>query len=108
MELQTSSPLFAQAGARVPRHTLPDAELPPDVAYQIIHDELMIDGNARLNVATFVTTWMEPQAQRLMAETFDKNMIDKDEYPQTAEIETRCVRMLSRLWNAPDADSATG
>jgi glutamate decarboxylase len=108
MDLQTSSPLFAQEGARVPRHTLPDSELPPDVAYQIIHDELMIDGNARLNVATFVTTWMEPQAQTLMAETFDKNMIDKDEYPQTAEIEKRCVNMLSRLWNAPDADTSTG
>src|SRR5206468_280498 len=80
----------------------------PDVAYQIIHDELMLDGNARLNVATFVTTWMEPQAQKLMAECFDKNMIDKDEYPQTAEIEARCVNMLSRLWHAPDADQATG
>ena len=80
----------------------------PDVAYQIIHDELMLDGNARLNVATFVTTWMEPQAERLMAECFDKNMIDKDEYPQTAELETRCVNILGHLWHAPDADEATG
>jgi len=78
------------------------------VAYEIIHDELMLDGNARLNVATFVTTWMEPQADRLIAECLDKNMIDKDEYPQTAEIESRCVHMLSRLWHAPDPDSATG
>ncbi len=101
-----SAPLFALEGRHVPSHALPQPELPPDVAYQIVHDELMIDGNARLNVATFVTTWMEPQAERLMAESFDKNMIDKDEYPQTAEIETRCVRMLSRLWNAPDADRA--
>lgn len=106
-ELQTS-PIFTLEGAHIPRHTMPEGELPPDVAYQVIHDELMIDGNARLNVATFVTTWMEPQAQKLMAETFDKNMIDKDEYPQTAEIETRCVNMLSRLWNAPEADTATG
>ena len=68
----------------------------------------MLDGNARLNVATFVTTWMEPQAEQLMAECFDKNMIDKDEYPQTAEIESRCVNILSRLWHAPDADEATG
>ena len=82
--------------------------MPPDVAYQIIHDELMLDGNARLNLATFVTTWMEPQAEQLMAECFDKNMIDKDEYPQTAELEMRCVNILSRLWNAPDADEATG
>jgi glutamate decarboxylase len=102
-----TSPLFTQEG-KIPRHVMPDGELPPDLAYQIIHDELMIDGNARLNVATFVSTWMEPQAQRLMAESFDKNMIDKDEYPQTAEIENRCVRMLSRLWHAPETDMATG
>ena len=78
------------------------------VAYQIIHDELMLDGNARLNLATFVSTWMEPQAERLMTECFDKNMIDKDEYPQTAELEMRCVNILSRLWHAPEADEATG
>ena len=80
----------------------------PDTAYQFVHDELMLDGNARLNLATFVTTWMEPQAAQLMAETFDKNMIDKDEYPRTAELEQRCVNMLSRLWNSPDEEEATG
>src|SRR5262249_22954740 len=94
--------------AIVPRLECPPGEVSPDVAYQIIHDELMLDGNARLNVATFVTTWMEPQAERLMAECLDKNMIDKDEYPQTAEIEMRCVNILGRLWNAPDAGQATG
>src|SRR6476619_3308242 len=101
-------PRFGLAGDAVPRHQLPVGEMPPDVAYQVIHDELMLDGNARLNVATFVSTWMEPQAERLMAECLDKNMIDKDEYPQTAEIEMRCVNILSRLWSAPDADEATG
>src|SRR6187397_2309269 len=103
-----NSPLFTLEGNRIPRHELPAGELPPDVAYQIIHDELMLDGNARLNVATFVTTWMEPQAQTLMTECFDKNMIDKDEYPQTAEIEARCVNILSHLWRAPAAEQATG
>jgi glutamate decarboxylase len=102
------SPLFTLEGDRIPRHRLPDGELAPDVVYQIIHDELMLDGNARMNLATFVTTWMEPQAQQLMAECFDKNMIDKDEYPQTAELEMRCVNILARLWNAPDAAEATG
>jgi glutamate decarboxylase len=68
----------------------------------------MLDGNARLNLATFVTTWMEPQAQRLMAETLDKNMIDKDEYPQTAALEQRCVNMLAALWRAPDLAQVTG
>src|SRR4051812_41183748 len=68
----------------------------------------MLDGNARLNVATFVSTWMEPQAEKLMAECLDKNMIDKDEYPQTAALETRCVNILANLWHAPDSDEATG
>ncbi len=102
------APIFSLESTEIPRHQLADGELPPDVAYQIIHDELMLDGNARMNLATFVTTWMEPQAEKLMAECFDKNMIDKDEYPQTAELESRCVNILSRLWNAPDADQATG
>jgi glutamate decarboxylase len=100
--------IFTTEGDRVPRKELADDGLPPDVAYQIIHDELMLDGNARMNLATFVTTWMEPQAEKLMAECLDKNMIDKDEYPQTAELEMRCVNMISRLWNAPEAPKATG
>ena len=100
--------IFGAEGDRVPRDELPAGEMPPGVAYQIIHDELMLDGNSRLNLATFVTTWMEPQAQLLMGECADKNMIDKDEYPQTAELEMRCVNMLSRLWHAPDPDKATG
>jgi glutamate decarboxylase len=93
---------------RAPRHKMPDDEMDPEVAYQVVHDELMLDGNARLNLATFVGTWMEPQAQRLMAETFDKNMINKDEYPQTAEMEMRCIDMISRLWHAPEPDDAPG
>jgi glutamate decarboxylase len=72
--------LFSSERA-IPRHRLPERGLQPDVAYQVIHDELMLDGNARLNLATFVSTPMEPQAERLMAECLDKNMIDKDEYP---------------------------
>ncbi len=103
-----STRLFTTAQGPIPRNELPAGEMPAEVAYQIIHDELMLDGNARLNVATFVSTWMEPQAEKLMAECFDKNMIDKDEYPQTAELESRCVAILSNLWNAPDASQATG
>ncbi len=102
------APLFTREGDRIPRHEIPTDEMAADVAYQIIHDELMLDGNARMNLATFVSTWMEPQAEKLMAECFDKNMIDKDEYPQTAELEMRCVNILSRLWNAPDPTQATG
>jgi glutamate decarboxylase len=102
------APIFTLESRTLPRHELPAGQMEPHVAYQIIHDELMLDGNARLNLATFVTTWMEPQAEKLMTECFDKNMIDKDEYPQTAELEMRCVNILSRLWHAPDADAATG
>ncbi|WP_336323719.1 glutamate decarboxylase [Streptomyces lavendofoliae] len=102
------NPLFSREPVTVPRHALPDGAMDPDTAYQLVHDELMLDGNARLNLATFVSTWAEPQAQRLMAECADKNMIDKDEYPQTAELETRCVHMLARLWQAPDPDRVMG
>jgi glutamate decarboxylase len=101
-------PLFSLENDEIPRNAVPAGEMSPDLAYQLIHDELMLDGNARLNLATFVTTWMEPQARQLMADCLDKNMIDKDEYPQTAELEMRCVNILSRLWHAPDAGQATG
>ena len=92
----------------VPKYQMPEDEMLPRTAYNLVHDELMLDGNSRLNLATFVTTWMEPEARQLMSETFDKNMIDKDEYPQTAELEMRCVNMLSRLYNAPDEGKACG
>src|SRR5258705_489878 len=92
----------------LPKDAMPAEGLDADTAYRLIHDELLLDGSSRLNLATFVTTWMEPQADRLMAESFDKNMIDKDEYPQTAELEGRCVRVLANLWHAPDAASAIG
>jgi glutamate decarboxylase len=104
------NPMHARGGhlGSVPRNALPDDEMAPASAYQIVHDELLLDGNARLNLATFVSTWMEPEARALMAACFDKNMIDKDEYPQTAELESRCVNMLARLWNAPSTGEATG
>ena len=85
----------------VPKYKLPDKGVSSDHAYSLVNDMLMLDGNSRLNLATFVTTWMEPEAKKLMEQTFDKNMIDKDEYPQTAEIEVRCVRMIADLWHAP-------
>ena len=102
------APMFTLEGEEIPRHNVPPGQMAPDLAYQIVADELMLDGNARLNLATFVTTWMEPQARQLMADCLDKNMIDKDEYPQTAELEMRCVNILSRLWHAPDTKEATG
>jgi glutamate decarboxylase len=103
------NPLFARDGEEtIPRWRIPDGEMLPDTAYQIIHDELLLDGNARQNLATFVTTWMEPQASTLYAEAFDKNMIDKDEYPETAAIEERCVHILADLWNSPEPHTTIG
>src|SRR3954464_14493378 len=102
-------PRFTRTGmVQVPRDRLPDGEMLPGTAYQIVMDEVMLDGNARFNLATFVTTWMDEEADKLYAATVDKNMVDKDEYPQTAEIEARCVRMLGELWHVPDAAESVG
>ncbi|MCR5980497.1 glutamate decarboxylase [Gordonia jinghuaiqii] len=104
------NPIFARPGEAtdIPKRQVPQAESLPETAYQIVHDEAMLDGNSRLNLATFVGTWMDDHARRLYTESADKNMIDKDEYPQTAEIETRCWTMIANLWNAPDPERALG
>ena len=102
-------PRFTRSGMiSVPRDRLPDGLMLPQTAYQIVLDEVMLDGNARFNLATFVTTWMDEEADKLYAATVDKNMVDKDEYPQTADIEARCVRMLGDLWHVPDAVDSVG
>ncbi|MGH8996751.1 MAG: pyridoxal-dependent decarboxylase, partial [Acidimicrobiales bacterium] len=92
----------------VPRYDLPEGEMPAHIAYQIVHDELNLDGNPALNLATFVTTWMEPEADRIMAESLGRNYIDADEYPQTTEIQNRCVNMLARLFHAPEDTRSVG
>ncbi|MGP5931386.1 glutamate decarboxylase [Corynebacterium glyciniphilum] len=104
------NPLFARVGEATsfPRNRIPESESLPETAYQVIHDEAMLDGNARMNLATFVGTWMDDYANRLYREAFDKNMVDKDEYPATADIEDRCWRMIAALWNAPDPDHTAG
>ncbi len=92
----------------IPKLRLPEGGMSASDAYEIVHDELLLDGVARLNLATFVTTWMDQEAELLMAECAAKNMIDKDEYPQTAELERRCVNILASLWHAVDGAAATG
>ncbi|MFI5976063.1 glutamate decarboxylase [Streptomyces sp. NPDC051452] len=92
----------------LPVDELPEPESSPDLICRRVRDELMLDGNARLNLATFVTTWMEPQARQLMAETAEKNLADRAEYPQITAMEERCVRMLARLWHAPRPDRVRG
>ena len=105
-----NTPIFGTSEeARVaPKFEMADHSMPGEVAYQIVHDEAMLDGNSRLNLATFVTTWMDDYARRVVTENMDKNMIDKTEYPQTAEIERRCVNMLAKLWNSPEDPYCTG
>ncbi len=98
----------ADLSVSMPKYKMPETEHNPRHAYQVVHDELMLDGNSRQNLATFCQTWLEPEVHQLMDEAIDKNMIDKDEYPQTAEIEARCVNILADLWNSPEASNAIG
>ena len=95
-------------GETVPKYAFPREQLNPRHAYAVVRDELMLDGNARQNLATFCQTWEEPEIHRLMDHCIDKNIVDKDEYPQIAEIESRCIHMLSGLWNSPESDNAVG
>jgi glutamate decarboxylase len=89
-------------------YIFPEGKHDSKTVYQTIHDQLVLDGNSQQNLATFCTTWIEPEIKMLMDESADKNMIDKDEYPQTAAIEERCVHMLADLWNSPAAASTIG
>jgi glutamate decarboxylase len=98
--------LAAQYGNRfllesAPDHRLPDHGMRAVDAMRLIGEELVLDGIPMRNLATFVTTWMEPEAQRIIAENLHRNFIDHAEYPQTAEIEQRCIRMIADLFHAP-------
>lgn len=105
-----ATPMFARPAEATgaARHVIPAGESLPDTAKQIVEDETILDETARLNLATFVSTWMDDDAKQVYAASFDKNMIDKDEYPQTAAIEDNCWHMLANLWNAPDAEKSIG
>ncbi|MEM9789795.1 MAG: glutamate decarboxylase [Planctomycetota bacterium] len=92
----------------LPKYRFPNDQHEPRIVYSFVHDELLLDGNSRQNLATFCQTWVEPEVHQLMDLCVDKNMVDKDEYPQTAEIEARCVHMLADLWNSPDDADTVG
>ncbi len=92
----------------LPTHKLPSKGVGGELTHELITSELLLDGQARLNLATFVTTWMPTLGAALMAQTMDKNMIDKDEYPQTAAIESHCVNILADLWGSPEHEDAAG
>ena len=82
-------------------HQFPQGEMREDIAFQVINDELFLDGNARQNLATFCQTWDDDYVHRLMDISINKNWIDKEEYPQSAAIDLRCVNMVADLWHAP-------
>ena len=92
----------------IPKYRLPAEGVSAGAAYQLVHDELDLDGNPALNLASFVTSWMEPQADALAAETLNKNLIDQDEYPQTEQIHRRVVSMIGRLFHAPAGGQPAG
>ncbi|CAN4114697.1 unnamed protein product [Withania somnifera] len=96
--------------ACLPRFKMSENSIPKEAAYQIINDELMLDGNPRLNLASFVTTWMEPECDKLMMDSINKNYVDMDEYPVTTEFQNRCVNIIAHLFNAPleDGETAVG
>ncbi|KAL0421702.1 UNVERIFIED_CONTAM: Glutamate decarboxylase [Sesamum latifolium] len=100
---------FASRYARtsLPRFKIPDGSMPKEAAYQIVNDELMLDGNPRLNLASFVTTWMEPECDKLIMESINKNYVDMDEYPVTTELQNRCVNIIAHLFHAPVGDEET-
>jgi glutamate decarboxylase len=107
---ETVSPTYAARSFshEIPKYRLPAEGMSADAAYQLVHDELNLDGNPALNLASFVTSWMEPQADKLAAETLAKNLIDEDEYPQTEVIHRRVVSMIGRLFHAPAGAQSTG
>ncbi|CAG5149064.1 uncharacterized protein ALTATR162_LOCUS2291 [Alternaria atra] len=94
------------AAEDLPRYEMPDQEMPPHVAYRMIKDDLTLDGTPTLNLASFVTTYMEEEAEKLMVDAFSKNFIDYEEYPVSADIQNRCVSMIARLFNAPNHEDA--
>ncbi|WOO78663.1 Glutamate decarboxylase [Vanrija pseudolonga] len=89
----------------VPRFRLPQDGVGADVVYQILHDELMLDGNPNMNLASFVHTWVPPQCEKLMMENLNKNLVDQDEYPAAQDIHDRCISMISHLWHSPAGSS---
>jgi len=91
----------------LPSYSFPNEEHEPRNIFNAIRDEFLLDGNSRKNLVTFFQTWVDDEIRELMDLSIDKNMIDKNEYSQTAEIEARCVRMLADLWNPLTPDCST-
>src|SRR6186713_3161939 len=85
----------------VPSREFPATGMSARDAMRLVAEDLALEGDPARNLATFVTTWMEPEAREIIAGNLHRNFIDHAEYPRTAEIEQRCIRMLADLFNAP-------
>ncbi|KAH8108454.1 glutamate decarboxylase [Phellopilus nigrolimitatus] len=106
---QTSSSYGARYGTfPLPKYKIPSKGTDAESAYQLVHDELALDGSPLLNLASFVHTWMPAPADKLMQENMSKNLIDQDEYPMTQMLHTRCISILAELWHAPSTKQAIG
>lgn len=110
LQSETITPIYAsrELTRPIPKYEIPQFQTPASTVAQLINDELNLDGNPLLNLASFVTTWMEPEARELMANTVSKNFVDVDEYPQSAQIHDRCVNIVANLFHAPDSEDAVG
>ncbi len=106
----STTPLYGslESDVLLPKDKIGKNSVNPDIAYRLVADEIMHDGNPRYNLATFVQTYMEPNAKQIMIDTIATNAIDKAEYPQTCEIEKRCVKIIADLWNAPKKEQYMG
>ena len=107
---QFETPIFGtvESNESIPKYELAKKSIAPQVAYRLIKDDLLDEGNARQNLCTFCQTYMDDEAVKLMSETLEKNAIDKSEYPQTTDLENRCVNILADLWHAPKDESFMG
>ncbi len=103
-------PIHGRRGFRrhIDADRFPPSGMPPEEAYELLHTGLMLDGRETLNLASFVTTWMEPEAEALIHDTLRKNHIDHEEYPAATLVEEACVYMLGDLFNAPDPAEVVG
>jgi glutamate decarboxylase len=92
----------------VSKYRIPKSGINSQAAYQLLHDEMALDGNPLLNLASFVHTWMPEEANKLIVENLNKNIVDQDEYPAAAIVHNRCVSMIADLWKAPKDGKAVG
>jgi glutamate decarboxylase len=91
-----------------PKYTMPKVGIPSKAAYQLLHDQTALDGNPLLNLASFVHTWMPEEADKLIMENINKNIVDLDEYPAASIIHNRAISMLADLWKAPKDGKVIG